>query len=240
MRLIAAVSKFSLQFVAAFYLIVQGATRDLALTSHPGLAVVPKFNPIKIDEWRVHYQHLGLGRADHTSATVRVHRRFSEGAFIVSACASSPGFVLDVPFDRREEGTGGMVMSFISFDERRKNEERGNKARAWTVNVGDGTIGPSHSPHLVLGVRPGQREAAAAVQAARAPRALAQQGRAAEHEVLEALPTALAVDAVPVAQPVALDTTAERTLRPFVDPAAARAAQQREAKAQHQSYLEDC
>ena len=158
MRLIAAVSKFSLQFVAAFYLIViQGATRDLALTSHPGLAVVPKFNPIKIDEWRVHYQHLGLGRADHTSATVRVHRRFSEGAFIVSTCASSPGFVLDVPFDRREEGTGGMVMSFISFDERHKNEERGNKARAWTVNVGDGTIGPSHSPHLVLGVRPGER-----------------------------------------------------------------------------------
>ena len=130
-----------------------GSAQPLTLSSHPGLAIVPRTCPRRIDKWKVAYQHLGL--ADAAQAIPMV---LEDGSFLVSKHTSSSGFVLDVPFDKRTPGCNGIPLGVICFDHgaRGKNKERGNKARQWKVNT-DGTISPSHSPNLVIGVKPGTR-----------------------------------------------------------------------------------
>ena len=125
-----------------------GQSVPLTLASHPGLAVCPKTEPRRINEWGVSYQHWGLGEAKN-AMSVKL-----EGEFILSTHPSSLNFVLDVPFDKRVEGCGGMPLAVINFDNG-SNKEGGNKARKFMVNP-NGTLSPVASPHLVLGVRDGK------------------------------------------------------------------------------------
>ena len=125
-----------------------GQSVPLTLASHPGLAVCPKTEPRRINEWGVSYQHWGLGEAKN-AMTVK-----KEGEFILSTHPSSLNFVLDVPFDKRVEGCEGMPLAVIYFDNG-SNKEEGNKARKFMVNP-NGTLSPVASPHLVLGVRDGK------------------------------------------------------------------------------------
>ena len=125
-----------------------GQSVPLTLASHPGLAVCPKTEPRRINEWGVSYQHWGLGEAKN-AMSVKL-----EGEFILSTHQSSLNFVLDVPFDKRVEGCGGMPLAVINFDNG-SNKEEGNKARKFMVNP-NGTLSPVASPHLVLGVRDGK------------------------------------------------------------------------------------
>ena len=76
-----------------------------------------------------------------------------QGDFFVSANRTSVNFVLDVPFDKRVPGTENIPMAVISFDNASKNKER-LPARLFAINT-NGTISPTASPHLVLGVRNG-------------------------------------------------------------------------------------
>ena len=123
----------------------------LTLKSHPGYGVCSK--PVRrIDEWGVSYSHWGVGDAAH--ALVVQMEDTKKGAFVISRESTSRGFVLDVPFDKREEGTGGDPLAAISFDDPEKNKEAGNKARLFRFNP-NGTVSPEYSPHLVLGLRPG-------------------------------------------------------------------------------------
>ena len=126
-----------------------GASTALTLASHPGYAVVPKFDPRRIDEWGVSYVHWGVAAA-HNAAVIR-----KEGSFILSTQPASSDFILDVPFDKRHEGSDGIPMAVIKFDDPSLNKEHHNAARLFVVN-GDGSISPERSPHLALGLRPGQ------------------------------------------------------------------------------------
>ena len=123
----------------------------LTLKSHPGYSVCSK--PVRrIAEWGVSYSHWGVGDAAH--ALVVQMEDTKKGAFVISRESTSRGFVLDVPFDKREEGTGGFPLATISFDNPDENKEAGNKARLFRFNP-NGTVSPEYSPHLVLGLRPG-------------------------------------------------------------------------------------
>jgi len=123
-----------------------GTAIPLTLSSHPGYAICPQSNPQRFEEFKVYYQRLGLcDSVDHAMVVKK------EGDFIVSATNSSPNFVLDVPYDKRVEGTGDIALSVIHFDKGNDKEE-GNNARLFIINENN-TISPVASPHLVLGLR---------------------------------------------------------------------------------------
>ena len=135
--------------IAAADALRAGQPTALHLSSHPGYAIVPKFDePRRIDEWRVSYQHWGIGPAAN-AATVRL-----DGQLIVSQVGRSADYVLDVPFDKRTEGCGDLPLAVIAFDDHHKTFDRSSSARLFVVN-GDGSISPARSPELALGLRTG-------------------------------------------------------------------------------------
>lgn len=136
-------------------------TRPLTLANYPGFGVAAKFRPKRIPQWQVHYQHLGIAAAPEAisvrmepAQNIKGGKRSNRPCFVVSEHPSSARYVLDVPFDKRVEGSGGIPLAVIHFDHGR-DKEIGNKARDWVINDDD-TISPTHSPHLVIGLRPGK------------------------------------------------------------------------------------
>ena len=133
---------------------------ELTLASHPGLAVMPKFIPRSIDfsGINVRYVHLGVGPpppAEANATPMRLRNDPGLGYFF-SQHPDSFEYVLDIPFDTREVGTGDVPMAVIFMNSgAANNREPGNTARMLRANA-DGTIGSVASPDLVLGIRPGK------------------------------------------------------------------------------------
>mmetsp|Transcript_29366 Transcript_29366/g.72063 ORF Transcript_29366/g.72063 Transcript_29366/m.72063 type:complete len:156 (-) Transcript_29366:91-558(-) len=125
--------------------ISEGKAASLVLKSHKGLGVVAAAAPKRIKEWRVSYMQLDLG---DPQKAVRVKR---SGDFLVSADPVSKGFVLDVPFDKREVGTGGLAMSMVTLDNG-KVQDPDAKGRLFSITPA-GHVSCRETPGLVLGYR---------------------------------------------------------------------------------------
>ena len=133
----------------------------LTLASHPGLAVCPKTESLRISNWTgSSYQHLGLGEAKN-AMSVKL-----EGEFILSTHPSSLNFVLKIPAapsgKGSREGLGRVAgchdqpLAVVKKDPWSYNEhEPAYKNFTFMVNP-NGTLSPVASPHLVLGVREGK------------------------------------------------------------------------------------
>ncbi|CAD7951282.1 unnamed protein product [Amoebophrya sp. A25] len=127
-----------------------------------GYAVVGRQNPPDYyAAAEAHFQHCCVGFADADAANVLSirldHAGQHNGRPTYFLCSDSPvtgGFILDVPFDKRQVGTSDMPIALVKSPQGwwRKPE---NKAEVWIVNEDDGSISPAHSPELVLGIRPG-------------------------------------------------------------------------------------
>ena len=126
------------------------------LKSHPGYGLIPKFSPKSIPDWGVEYVHIGVDVVEDDFENV-LKLKFEDDKYLMSTSGkhSYQNFILDVPFDKREVGTAQIPLAVINVNKGKNNKESHNKARLWTINVEKGTISPTHSPHLVLGIRPG-------------------------------------------------------------------------------------
>jgi len=153
-----------------------GTAVPLTLSSHPGYAVCAQSNPQFIDQWKISYQRLGVGDAQYAMIFKK------EDNFLVSVISSSMDFVLDIPFDKRIEGTDGHSLSVI-HQGYGKTKDKSKNARRFIINKNN-TISPVASPQLVVGIRKGTDPSIVKLQ---------------EEEVLNAVPVAVPVAAVPVA-----------------------------------------
>ena len=110
----------------------------LTLRSHPGWAVVPRYDyPRSAAEWR--YIELGLGPA-HMAAHMQL-----QGEFLVRLHDER---VMDINCWKYEEGNTLNVLR--SAHNHPGNTRYGNGGRSFVVNA-DGTISPMKAQHLVLG-----------------------------------------------------------------------------------------
>ena len=127
-----------------------GQVTPLLLASPPGYAIVPKTdNPRRIDQWRVMYQHLGIG------PPAQALQARMQGQFILSQHPSTRDYVLDVPFSAYNvhcEGPHGKLpIAAICFDDRHRNLDA-NAPRTFVVNANN-SISPTKATHLVFGIR---------------------------------------------------------------------------------------
>ena len=128
----------------------------LTLSSHPGLAVVPrnvekefKWGPIK---WM--YVELGVGSASMALKTKM--DKHGRAGFIASthvpmpvSDGSTPSMVLDISFWKYKKGTDVNLVGEATHEFRSRDTGGG---RSWVVNS-DGTISAAMAPDLVLGVQ---------------------------------------------------------------------------------------
>ena len=127
-----------------------GQVTPLLLASPPGYAIVPKTdNPRRIDQWRVNYQHLGIGPA------AQALQARMQGQFILSQHPSTRDYVLDVPFAKYtvhcEGEHGKLPIAAICWDDRGRNLDA-NAPRTFVVNANN-SISPTKATHLVFGIR---------------------------------------------------------------------------------------
>ena len=127
-----------------------GQVTPLLLASPPGYAIVPKTdNPRRIDQWRVNYQHLGIGPA------AQALQARMQGQFILSQHPSTRDYVLDVPFGKYtvhcEGQHGKLPIAAICWDDRSRNLDA-NAPRTFVVNANN-SISPTKATHLVFGIR---------------------------------------------------------------------------------------
>ena len=110
----------------------------LTLRSHPGWAVVPRYDyPRSAEEWR--YIELGLGPA-HMAAHMQL-----QGEFLVRLHDER---VMDIAHWKYEEGNRLTLLR--SAHNHPGNTRKENGGRSFVVNA-DGTISPMKAKHLVLG-----------------------------------------------------------------------------------------
>ena len=119
--------------------LASGQEGRLTLSSHPGLAVVPRYDyPRSAAEWR--YVEIGIGPAH-----MAMHVRF-ESNFIVRVHDER---VMDIAHWKYEEGNTLNVLRSASNHPGHTRYSGGG--RSFVFNH-DGSISPQHAPHLVLGV----------------------------------------------------------------------------------------
>ena len=116
-----------------------GQEGQLTLSSHPGLAIVPRYDyPRSAEEWR--YIEIGIGPA-HMAMSVRF-----ESNFLVRVHDER---VMDISHWQYEEGNTLNVLR--SGKNHPAHTRASGGGRSFIFNP-DGTISPQHAQHLVLGV----------------------------------------------------------------------------------------
>ena len=118
----------------------------LTLSSHPGYAIVTRRSsgPHNVGHpWMV--EELGVGRAHHAATAT-----FSAEGFLTYSHGTAQGKVLDVSMWNYECGN---TVNFVGSQKNSKETFKGGGGRNFTLNP-DGTMSPSHAPHLVLGLNP--------------------------------------------------------------------------------------
>ena len=125
----------------------------LTLSSHPGLAVVPR-NVEKEFKWGAgKYVELGVGSASMALKTKM--DKHGRAGFIASthvpmpvSDGSTPSMVLDISWWKYKKGTDVKLVGEATHEFRSRDTGGG---RSWVVNS-DGTISAAMAPDLVLGV----------------------------------------------------------------------------------------
>jgi hypothetical protein len=125
----------------------------LTLSSHPGLAVVPR-NVEKEFKWGAgKYVELGVGSASMALKTKM--DKHGRAGFIASthvpmpvSDGSTPSMVLDIAMSKYQKGTDVHLFGDGMHEFSSRNTSGG---RSWVVNS-DGTISAAMAPFLVLGV----------------------------------------------------------------------------------------
>jgi hypothetical protein len=125
----------------------------LTLSSHPGLAVVPR-NVEKEFKWGGgKYVELGVGSASMALKTKM--DKHGRAGFIASthvpmpvSDGSTPSMVLDIAMSKYQKGTDVHLFGDGMHEFSSRNTSGG---RSWVVNS-DGTISAAMAPYLVLGV----------------------------------------------------------------------------------------
>ena len=120
---------------------------QLVLTNlHNGLAIGPKWDAPKMhEEWQ--YFHLGVGV--HKAGSIEVH--LDDRGFVVWN-GKHGEMVFDINFWKLVEGTHLNLLQGVGSHSGKTMDHFDNRGRLFTQNA-DGSISPTHAPHLVLGAK---------------------------------------------------------------------------------------
>jgi hypothetical protein len=140
------------------------AATALTLSSHPGLAVVTKYETPRNFHDYCEYIELGVAPVSKEHLALLAHYDADtwlvrdtvvvtkavmyKGKPLVEPEVKEYAMVFDVAFGKMETGNGVNMLQRLGSE---PTKEEGNKARSFVVHD-DGTVSPAEAPHLVLGM----------------------------------------------------------------------------------------